>query len=131
MTSSECLSMKRKYEGVKTKIQGVLGYFDDCSSSILETSSFLQELIISGKTFDDDKLKNDNTSLENSKNDLQSIIGECNEKIEYYQQEYDKALARERERERQLANTSSSSKSDSGSGGASVKANANIRVDRM
>ena len=121
MSSSECLAMKNKYEDVKTKIQGVIGFFDDCSNSIMETSSFLHDLIVCGKTFDDGKLEESNGLLGTSKNNLQTIIDECNEKIDFYESEYNKALARERE----LARVSSGGNSDvKGS-----KPNDNIRMD--
>jgi len=96
MTSLECLRMKEKYENVKSQVQNAIGYFDGCSSSILETSNFLKDLIIDGKTFDDDKILNDNDKLNNAKSNLQSIISECNEKINYYDRLYKEALNRER-----------------------------------
>lgn len=96
MTSAECLNMKKKYENIKNKVQNAIGYFDGCSSSILESASFLQDLIIDGKAFDDGKLSEDNSRLNDAKNNLQSIINECNEKISYYEKLYNEALNRER-----------------------------------
>lgn len=105
MTSRECLEMKKAYENVKDKIQNAIGYFDGCSSSILESASYLQDLIIDGKTFDDDKLNEDNSKLGDAKSNLQSIINECNEKIDHYERLYNEAL----NRERSLVNSSSDS----------------------
>lgn len=95
MTSSECLKMKKKYNSVKSKLQGAILVIDDCSSNILNASSFLQELIIDGKTFDDDKLKKDNSDLSDIKSNLQSIVNECNKKITYYDNLYKEALNKE------------------------------------
>ena len=96
MTSSECLRMKERYENVKSQVQNAIGYFDGCSSSNLETSNYLKDLIIDGKTFDDDEILNDKDKLNNAKSNLQSIISECNEKIYYYDRLYKEALNRER-----------------------------------
>lgn len=126
MTSFDCLEMKEKYESVKTKIQGVIVSFDDCSNSIMETSSFLQDLIVCGKTFDDGKLEDDNTLLGIAKNNLQSIIEECNEKIDFYEKKYKEELTRERALE-------IASSEDSGNDGSSVntslKPNDNTIID--
>ena len=96
MSSSECLAMKNKYENVRSQVQNALAYFDGCSTCILESSNFLKDVIIDGKSFDDDNLVKDNSKLNGAKGNLQSIINECNEKITYYNDLYNEALNRER-----------------------------------
>ena len=87
--------MKNKYESVKSQVQNALAYFDGCSTCISESSNFLKDLIIDGKSFDDDNLIKDNSKLNAAKGNLQSIINECNEKIAYYNNLYNEALNRE------------------------------------
>lgn len=96
MTSSECLRIKDKYENIKGKIQNAIGYIDECSDSILDSASYLKDLIIDDKTFDDGKLYEDNARLSDVKGNLQAIINECNEKISYYEKLYNDALSKER-----------------------------------
>lgn len=86
-----------KYNEIRKKIKSALTYFDDCYSNMNKASSYLQELIIDNKAFDDGKIKKEVNKLYKINEDLKTLLKECNSKINTYKKLYNKALAEERE----------------------------------
>lgn len=97
MSSAYCLQMIKKYENAKSKIVGLYGYVDDCTSAISLGKVYTDRMIISGITIDNGKLSNFSSALTGIRSDLETIAAECDEWIAYWNQMYQEALRREAE----------------------------------
>ena len=91
---------KRKYNRyvkIKKQIKNALNYFDNCYTDMNKSASYLEELIVNKKTFDDGKMKADVKELHKVNDNLIILLKECNNKISYYDNLYNKALKVEAE----------------------------------
>lgn len=95
MGSAYYLDLKNKYQNVKQQIQSVLPSFDTCESVIRSASVNLEKIIFDGKSFDDGKLSQDLVKVSGVRENLNSIIQECNNKITEYDNLYQQALSME------------------------------------
>jgi hypothetical protein len=82
-------------KAIKAQVQGVLGQFDSCESVLTKSKKYIEEITINGEAIDQGKLGEVTNILKNAESDLQTIINECNAKIEDYSALYRQALAAE------------------------------------
>ena len=98
MSSSYCADMIRKYERAIDELTIFKSKFD---SFISEPSDFkyasdsLKNVIINYKPIDNGKLEKISGVLKKCTSNLEEIVNECNDKIDYWRLELQNALARE------------------------------------
>ena len=94
-SSSYYSSILSQLRSVKAQVQGVMGYFDSCESTLNKSIGYIDEITINGEAIDQGKLGDVSSALKNAESDLQAIINECNAKIVEYTALYNQAVARE------------------------------------
>jgi hypothetical protein len=116
MSSSYYKSKITEIENIRTQVKGVLGNFDSCDAVLVKSQKYIDEITINGETIDQGKLLEVSNTFKDAESDLNTIITECNQKLEEYNSLYRQALAseeaaRERERQRRAAAARSTSSS--------------------
>lgn len=111
MSSTYYKSKVTELENIKNQVKGVLGYFDSCEATLIKSQKYIDEITINGETIDQGKLSEVSSTFKNAESDLNTIIAECNRKIEEYNSLYRQALAyeeaqREAARKRRQSNSS-------------------------
>lgn len=94
--SSYYLGRIRAYNKVINQIEGLKGYFDDCSNSISNSLSYLECLFVNGKQIDDGVLSSISSNLGVIFSSLNPMIDECNKMIKHYEKLYHAALLAEK-----------------------------------
>lgn len=108
MSSAECQAKIDYYKSIKGQLAGVITYADSCLTEINRGSQYMEILVISGKSIDDGVLAAASSSLSNTINNINTIIGECDILINKYTLMKQQALFREAaEREERLADSNS------------------------
>ena len=118
MSSSYYNSKVTELENIKTQVRGVLGKFDSCDAVLTKSQKYIDEITINGEAIDQGKLSEVSNTFKNAESDLNTVISECNRKIEEYNALYRQALSyeaaqREAERQRRMAAARSNSYTNS------------------
>jgi hypothetical protein len=116
MSSSYYKTKITQLEQIRSQIKGILGSFDSCEAVLTKSQTYIDEITINGETIDQGKLTEVSSTFKNAESDLNTIISECNRKIEEFNSLYRQALAyeeqqraAERERKRAAESTNYSS----------------------
>ena len=105
MESSAVYAAKiREFQAIKAQVASLKGPLNECQNATQKTDNYTEKIIISGKAFDQDELKNFTETLKTVSSNLTAIMSEWEEKIAKYQRLYELALAREREERERMKN---------------------------
>lgn len=96
MSSAECLAMIEKYKSVIQQIGGLYDYLSTCNGLVEQCNSTMKDTQISGETMDHGKLEEISNAITTLRSAFDTIIAECQIKIEEYTALYYEALERER-----------------------------------
>ncbi len=98
MQSSAYYAAKiKEFQQIKSNISSLFSSLEKCTTATSNCTQYTDKIIICGKVFDQDKLKEFSTALQTVNGNLNAITAECDEKIAKYQTLYEQALAWERE----------------------------------
>lgn len=97
MNSTYYAGKIKEFETAKSEIAGLSDSLSDCQSSVANCCKIMETLTICGEAMDQGKTENMGKELQSIEADFDAIITECNNKIEKYQQLYEKAKAAEEE----------------------------------
>lgn len=100
LSSADCRAKIAEFKTIKTELLGIIDGIDGYISEFSGISTYLEDLIVNGEPIDKEQLSNMSVSLEKIKGNFQSVVKECEQRIQEYTNLFYEALAREREAKR-------------------------------
>ncbi len=87
-----------EFTNMKAQLSGLLGPIETCTSSVTKSKEYLENIVICGETIDKGVLSGNVGTTVNSISDLvNTLINECQTKINEYTDLYNAALKAEQE----------------------------------
>ena len=97
MDSGYYLNKKNRYEEIRDYLQSSMHYFDDALDRLNTTGVFFEEQIISGEQLDNGEIGESIADVNQARQDIETLVSECDTKIAENDELYRQALAQETE----------------------------------